>query len=606
MNDHSRMTTLRLPFLFLLCTGCSLALSTDEYREPLGDSGTPVDTNDLADSGSDAGSGDAGRTDSGVEDANTGDDVPGIDGCVPSPEMCNGVNDDCDSIVDEDSCNIPNTQAMCQPGGCVVTACDTGFSDCSEETVGCETAWDRTNCGSCGNACLATEACDAGACVEQTLDWWWTVDQQTGVGDSRVLISSGLSQHYILTRNPQNGSPPVTLTSSTGTPISFSDGSRNVAVLVALDESGAELWRVLLSAPRLRTMAISSIEGADGAYIAGNFRGGFRADGPGTDLTMTGAGTNNDAFVLRIDAVGNIERVAQVTDRIGGDGSQSLIDIVASPDGTVFAIGTSSSDFATGVGRGSALGDTAVPSGTFQFILRLRGFRDAAIPTPRAFWESVTADNDNVYVAMRLEGSITLGGVEYEDERFVPVIAALNHDLEFQWAEAPLAPGDGQGEDYSVRVHAGNGSLYVSHSFDAMHSFGGTVVGAGGFVASLAPADGSVEWVRQLGSSPPAIDAAGDEVHFAGAASGEVELGGGSLGTAISVDGFFGVLESSGVYQSARRFGGLGLDRASEVQRTSTGTLIAGDWDSVMSIDGETLDTDGDRDLFVLHFSAGE
>ncbi|MFK7998589.1 MAG: hypothetical protein AB8H86_03290 [Polyangiales bacterium] len=602
MDDYSPMMTPRLPLLLLVCAGCSLALSTDEYREPqVGDSGPPADTNDLQDSlVTDARSGDTGDTDSGVEDAN----VPEIDGCVPSPEMCNGVNDDCDGTVDEDTCSAPNTEAMCQAGGCVVTGCDSGYSDCSDETAGCETAWDRLNCGDCGDVCMATEACEAGTCVEQTLDWWWTVDQ--GVGDSEAFISSGLTQNYILTRNPQNGNPSLTLTSSSGSVITFSDGVRNVAVLVALDETGSELWRVLLSAARLRTTAISSIEGANGVYIAGNFRGALRADGPGTDVAMSSVGTNNDAFVLRIDVAGNVQRLAQVTDRIGGDGSQSLRDMVVSPDGTVFAIGTSNTDFATGIGRGSALGDSEVPSGTFQFILRVGSSNDVAISTPRGFWESVAADNDNVYVAMRLEGSITLGGVEYEDERFVPFIVAFNHDLELQWAEAPLAPGDGQGEDSFVRLHAGNERLYVSHSFDAMHSFGGSMVGPGGYVASLAPADGSVAWARQLGMSTPAIDSTRDEVHFAGAVSGEVDLGGRRLINTKTVDAFFGALEPSGVYSSARRFGGLSADRANGVQGTSTGTMVAGEWFTAMTVDGETLDTSGDRDLFVLHFSAGE
>src|SRR5262249_49801790 len=60
------------------------------------------------------------------------------------PEVCNGVDDDCDGIVDppgsEASCSLPHATAVCAGGGCVVASCNTGYGDCNGSPVdGCET-----------------------------------------------------------------------------------------------------------------------------------------------------------------------------------------------------------------------------------------------------------------------------------------------------------------------------------------------------------------------------------------------------------------------------------------------------------------------------------
>ena len=104
-------------------------------------------------------------------------------GCTPMTKVCNGRDDNCNSMIDEgfdltsdlmncgmcgNTCMVANGTPVCSASRCRIDSCDPGFDDCDGRTsTGCESNLNtsRFNCSSCGNMCGgATPMCCAGVC----------------------------------------------------------------------------------------------------------------------------------------------------------------------------------------------------------------------------------------------------------------------------------------------------------------------------------------------------------------------------------------------------------------------------------------------------------
>ncbi len=139
----------------------------------------------------------------------------GYDACsahVPSPEACNGIDDDCNGMTDEglgstscgagecrrtvDNC-VNGQQQFCITGDAGVEICDGKDNDCDGVVDnGFNLAADVNNCGMCGNNCIlphATPVCSNSTCKVGMCDMgWWNADGVDSNGcEYSCTISNG-------------------------------------------------------------------------------------------------------------------------------------------------------------------------------------------------------------------------------------------------------------------------------------------------------------------------------------------------------------------------------------------------------------------------------
>jgi hypothetical protein len=163
----------------------------------------------------------------------------GTDGCVPMAEICNGIDDDCDGVIDNgfdlntdvnncgacnNRCLFANAVPQCLGGICHILTCDVGYGNADGiESNGCECTQtnggieicdgidnncngvidegfnlqtDPANCGTCGHRCNfmnAVGACTGGTCVlDHCLPNFYNIDGDPSNGcEYGCLVSNG-------------------------------------------------------------------------------------------------------------------------------------------------------------------------------------------------------------------------------------------------------------------------------------------------------------------------------------------------------------------------------------------------------------------------------
>ena len=121
--------------------------------------------------------------------ADTSPDTRAQNACAAHRELCNGEDDDCDGIIDEEAahdCDLAHAVARCSAGTCAVESCAEGFSNCNGSAAdGCERAATEIECGECDRPCAAAAPLDAGRAqiAEQTPDQPPAVEAEPDAGE---------------------------------------------------------------------------------------------------------------------------------------------------------------------------------------------------------------------------------------------------------------------------------------------------------------------------------------------------------------------------------------------------------------------------------------
>lgn len=141
-------------------------VAVDSAREDVwSESDAASDAEPPSDGASDAGAGCASNLDCPAGQSCIGGMCSAM--CVPSVEICNGADDDCDGMIDESDAigaALCLAGAACVAGRCTPTGgCAAGQIACGGACVDVQT--DPSHCGACGVRCAAGARCVAGSCV---------------------------------------------------------------------------------------------------------------------------------------------------------------------------------------------------------------------------------------------------------------------------------------------------------------------------------------------------------------------------------------------------------------------------------------------------------
>ena len=192
-----QLRLLNAPLLLTSLLFLGLGCASEPPTPPGGDVGPPDASlrhdGEAPDTGVDATLADATLADATLMDA----PMPDGSDCVPSPERCDGVDNDCDPSTaddaDEPCPGAPRASGVCEGAAGCTLSCLMGYADCNADlssgsSDGCEvdTVTDPAHCGACGRVCRDGESCVAGSCEAEAV----LVDGIIGAGEWSTAVSA--------------------------------------------------------------------------------------------------------------------------------------------------------------------------------------------------------------------------------------------------------------------------------------------------------------------------------------------------------------------------------------------------------------------------------
>ncbi|MCK6551185.1 SBBP repeat-containing protein [Myxococcota bacterium] len=569
-----------------------------------------------------------------------------------SAELCNGLDDNCNSVADEGNpgggvaCTT-GLSGMCASGS---TACFAGGVVCNQTFAStaevcdsldndCDGASDEGNVCGCvpgttqpcysgaggtlgvGICAAGVMTCNAqgsgyGACTGQVVpqgeNCATSADENcdgatppcTGAGSwSRRMGSTSADLGY-WTATDSRGA--VYVAGSFQGTVDFGGGNLVSAggydaFLAKYDASGAFLWAKRFGSTSTDHGYRVAVDPNDNVILSGTFNGTVNFGGG--NLVSAGG---YDIFLVKFDTLGTY----QWSRRYGSTSTDYGWGLATDSAGNVIASGMYNGTVNFGGGNLASAGGYDIyllkldAAGTFVWARRFGG-------TSTDYGYSVAVDaSDNILMTGTFNGTVGFGGANLVSAGSYEIfVAKFNSAGTHQWSNRY----GGTSSDYGYSIATDGSNVYVTGIMRGTVSFGGASFAMGSYYDSFLlklNASGVHQWSRQVGRSAyhdygygVACDRVGNVV-FTGYFRSTASFGAGTLTSAGSYDAYLAKLDPAGNQIWAQRFGdasaqygrGVAIDPANNV-------VTVGYFAGTVNLTGTTLSSAGSNEIYVAKFA---
>lgn len=366
---------------------------------------------------------------------------------------------------------------------------------------------------------------------------------------------------------------PFTGTLTTGN-ISVTAPDTDRWAVAKYNAAGEAVW---VSIPANASLPINGIaaDASGNVYLSGDYHVAVTA-GPSTLPAPSG----NDAWVGKMNSSGTMLWARQ----IGGTGSQWAPGVGVDGSGNVYVSGgfqNTTSFGAAGSLTSQGSNDLFLAklnsSGTFQWVTSVGNTGD---DNPGWMQSLVVDASGNSYVTGQIQGSVTVAGTTLTAVGSIDAfVGKVNSSGVWQWGKS----GGSSNADnvYGVALDSSN-NVYLSGRISANATFGGisaTHIGSDdGFVAKL-NSTGVFQWVRTFGgsndeaSAAMTVDSTGSPILVGYYNSTDFQVGGVSKSFDGEWDGFVAKWNTSGTFQWVKTMTGPKDDEFMGVGTDSSGNI---------------------------------
>ncbi|HEY1054972.1 MAG TPA: SBBP repeat-containing protein, partial [Emticicia sp.] len=218
--------------------------------------------------------------------------------------------------------------------------------------------------------------------------------------------------------------------------------------------------------------------------------------------------------------------------------------------------------------------------------------------------------NGNVYITGGFQGTATFGTGSVTSAGSLDIfVTKYNTNGVFQWVQSAGSTGDDVGGSIALD---GSGNIYLTGYYTNTATFGTFSVSSQSFSADVFVAkcntNGAFQWVKSAGGAGSdsgagiGVDATGN-IYVTGSYAAIATFGGTQVTSNGNLDIFLAKYDNSGAFQWVKSAGGTSYDSGADLAVDSEGNIyITGSYWETISFGTNSITSQGSRDIFIAGY----